>query len=262
MNQDTAIEKIKTKIAEIDSLTNKERFCPDFKKWRRETIVLLKKIFGNDSYQVSDFTSLNFVYRGRRVSGDTTPFEKKYRSSLKDAAAILTSIYEEIEEFGLEPSGVANFIPMNSVERILKHFHSIAKQLRQRHSNRETLDIKDEYDVQDLLHSLLRIFFSDIRPEEWTPSYAGNAARMDFLLHQEEIVIETKMTRKGLSQKEVVDQLIIDIARYQEHPRCKLLVCFVYDPDGYIGNSAAIICDLEKQAGDLKVRIFVHPANN
>ena len=85
--------------------------------------------------------------------------------------------------------------------------------------------MKDEYDVQDLLHALLRIFFKDIRPEEWVPSYAGSSSRMDFLLHQEEIVIEVKMTRDGLKQKELVDQLLIDIARYEKHPGCKTLIC-------------------------------------
>jgi hypothetical protein len=35
--------------------------------------------------------------------------------------------------------------------------------------------LKDEYDVQDLLYALLRIFFDDVRPEEWTPSFAGKS---------------------------------------------------------------------------------------
>ncbi len=58
-------------------------------------------------------------------------------------------------------------------------FHKIAKQLRNRHDNRQTLPIKDEYDVQDLLHALLYLYFDDIRAEEWTPSYAGKSARVE-----------------------------------------------------------------------------------
>jgi hypothetical protein len=49
-----------------------------------------------------------------------------------------------------------------------------------RHDGRPTLGVGDEYDVQDLLHALLRLFFDDIRPEERTPSYAGESTRMDF----------------------------------------------------------------------------------
>ena len=78
---------------------------------------------------------------------------------------------------------------------------------------------------QDLLHALLRIFFKDIRKEEWGPSYAGSSSRMDFLLHQEEIVIEVKMTREGLKQKELVDQLLIDIARYETPTNRRKSIC-------------------------------------
>ena len=40
------------------------------------------------------------------------------------------------------------------------------------------------------------LYFDDIRAEEWTPSYAGKCARVDFLLKNEKIVIEVKKTRK------------------------------------------------------------------
>lgn len=85
---------------------------------------------------------------------------------------------------------------------------------------------------------------------------------MDFLLNAEEIVIEVKMTRKGLKEKDLVDQLLVDIARYEEHPHCKTLVCFVYDPDGRIGNTAAIVADLEKRKSTIQVRVFVQPQMN
>ena len=69
----------------------------------------------------------------------------------------------------------------------------VARQLVRRHQDRSTLLIEDEYDVQDLLHSLLSIFFDDIRPEEWTPSYAGKSSRVDFFLKPHGIVIELKV---------------------------------------------------------------------
>ena len=48
--------------------------------------------------------------------------------------------------------------------------------MRSRYNNRQTSDINDEYDVQDLLHSLLTLYFDDIRREESNPSYAGGAS--------------------------------------------------------------------------------------
>ena len=56
-----------------------------------------------------------------------------------------------------------------------------------------------------------QLHFDDIRPEEWTPSYAGSSARMDFLLKKEQIVLEIKKTRKGLVAKEAGEQLIVEL---------------------------------------------------
>jgi DNA-binding XRE family transcriptional regulator len=57
--------------------------------------------------------------------------------------------------------------------------------------------------AHNLLGALLNLHFADVRPMEWTPIYAGNASRIDFLIKQQQIAIEAKMTRKTLDQKEV-----------------------------------------------------------
>jgi hypothetical protein len=67
------------------------------------------------------------------------------------------------------------------VVKLAERFHAVVRQLRERRENRPTLDVTDEYDAQDLFHALLTIHFDDIRSEEWSPSYAGGASRMDFL---------------------------------------------------------------------------------
>jgi hypothetical protein len=136
----------------------------------------------------------------------------------------------------------------------------IARQLTRRHDNRETLEIRDEYDVQDLLHALLRLHFDDVRPEEWTPSYAGGASRMDFLLKNEKLVVETKMTRSGLGDKQVGEQLIVDVVRYKEHPDCNTLICFIYDPDAHIRNPRGLEADLKKlSSSELQVLAIIAP---
>lgn len=149
--------------------------------------------------------------------------------------------------------------PLLLVEHICSRFHLVARQLRERHDSRPTLDISDEYDVQDLLHALLKTHFDDIRPEEWTPSYAGGSSRMDFLLKKEKIVIEVKKTRDGLGPKEVGDQLLVDIGRYKEHPNCKVLLCFVYDPEGKIPNPKGLEKDLTQETKEVTVKVLVVP---
>jgi len=147
--------------------------------------------------------------------------------------------------------------PNEAVARICSRFPFIARQLRHRHGARETLDVGDEYDVQDLLHGLLLLFFDDVRSEEVVPSYAGKSTRMDFLLKDESIVIEAKMTRKGLGEKEVGEQLILDISQYQSHPNCKQLYCLVYDPEYRVKNPRGLEKDLSKKHGDLDVKVYV-----
>ena len=149
--------------------------------------------------------------------------------------------------------------PLTCIEKICLRFHPIARQLCNRYNNRKTLSIEDEYDVQDLLHALLTLHFDDIRPEEWTPSYAGSCSRMDFLLKQEQIVIEVKKTRKTLKAKELGEQLIIDIQKYKQHPDCSTLFCFVYDPEGWIANPRGIENDLNKTYDKLPVKVMITP---
>jgi hypothetical protein len=150
--------------------------------------------------------------------------------------------------------------PDQTIETVLDRFHAVVRQLRHRHDNRNTLSVEDEYDAQDLLHALLLIFFDDVRPEEWTPSYAGGSARMDFLLKAIKTVIEVKKWRKGHTAKGVGDELLIDIGRYREHPDCQRLVCFVYDPEGRLPNPRAMENDLSGKRDSLEIRVMIRPA--
>ena len=155
--------------------------------------------------------------------------------------------------------GVRRRDALDALLRILSRFHRVVRQLRDRHDSRPTLEIEDEYDIQDLLHALLVLEFDDIRREEWTPSYAGGSARMDFLLKDPEIVVEAKKTRSGLGAKEVGEQLLVDIAKYKKHPNCKTLVCFVYDPEGRVGNASGLCKDLEKcSSEELRVVSYIY----
>lgn len=165
---------------------------------------------------------------------------------------------QAIAELEAPISGITSD-PLSAVELVCERFHTVCRQLRSRHDYRPTLDVQDEYDIQDLLHALLLIHFRDVRAEEWTPSYAGRSARMDFLIKQEQVVVETKHTRRGLGAREIGDQLIEDIARYESHPDCRALICFVYDPAGLIANPRGIENDLRRLDGSLRVEVFIRP---
>ena len=145
------------------------------------------------------------------------------------------------------------------VVSLCRRFHLFARQLQDRHHERSTVRVADEYDVQDLMHALLKLHFEDVRAEEVTPSVAGKSGRMDFLLKADRLVLETKMTRRSLGQKEVADELIIDMKRYRSHPDLRTLVCFVYDPGEFCRSPAALEHDLTGVDGRFRSVVIVCP---
>ena len=108
--------------------------------------------------------------------------------------------------------------------------------------------------MQDLLHAILKLHFDDVRPEQHTPSFAGNASRVDFYLPA-----EAKMTRSSLGQKEVTDQLINDVARYSKFDGIDTLVCLVIDPDRRCKNPDSVENDVQGTGSRLTVRAIVCP---
>lgn len=150
-------------------------------------------------------------------------------------------------------------VKFNGIDTISGRFHAVVMQLRHRYDSRSTIDVNDEYDVQDLFHSLLTLYFNDIRAEEWNPSYAGGSSRSDFLLPEINTVIEIKKTRQTMTTKQLGEQLIVDIANYKKHPQCSRLICFVYDPEGRVTNPRGIENDLSNCDSDIDVRTIIVP---
>ncbi|MBD1860107.1 MULTISPECIES: hypothetical protein [Trichocoleus] len=252
------IEGFKARAEELKKLSH-QRYGPSWKKWHRDVQVFLEHTFGVGSRHIADFNSISYSFSFGPVSEQDV--QKKWIDSLSIAQATFESFVHEINEYGLPKThqdiSVSTFEIM---ERLLKRFHLVARQLKERHGERSTLQIEDEYDVQDLLHSLLKLYFDDIRPEEVCPSYAGSSSRVDFLLKPQRVMLEVKKTRKSLEAKEVGEQLIIDTSRYSEHPDVDTLICFVYDPELRIGNPKGLAADLERRSlENLNVKVLIFP---
>ena len=71
--------------------------------------------------------------------------------------------------------------------------------------------------------------------------------------------MKSKKTRQGLNNKKLGEELTIDIQKYQAHPDCKALVCFVYDPEGKISNPRGLEKDLEQVTDNIEVKVFIRP---
>jgi hypothetical protein len=274
--KENAINRLRRLYDKVGQAANAGKASPKSQLWFSSVVETLNDIFGNPNIFVEILSNsirisqlpLDQVEEFERTIASPEFFQKVDSRFYFNIAATIKLAIEELDEFWNEKySQKANrggsVSLQNAVEkvvRILDRFHVVARQLQNRYSNRETITINDEYDVQNLLHALLKIDFDDIRPEEHTPSYASGSSRMDFLIKASSMVIETKKTRNSLTAKEVGDELAIDIARYRNHPDCKILICFVYDPEARIGNPVGLTKDVQKlSTTELEVIVRVVP---
>lgn len=251
---------------QVGSLAEFAKLEADHQTWTSYNLDLLRRLFSTDE--------LALEYKRCRPNPEMyfgpPPFTEQARRTFEilDAEVhCLSSIVDRLDLFpapeahGADspPSGRGARTPIETLEHLANRFHVVARRLHVRHGGRETLKVNDEYDVQDLLHALLLTEFEDVRPEEHTPSYAGGSSRMDFLLKDEQVVVEVKCARDGLGGKEVGEQLSVDIVRYQSHPNCKSLFCFVYDPSGRINNPRGLENDLSHDRHGLPTIVRVRP---
>lgn len=73
------------------------------------------------------------------------------------------------EKKTLKPTAIEDLLHV-LVKGLPRAIHPLAH----RRKGSVNLQFTSEYDIQDLLHALLRPWVADVRPEEFTPSYAGH----------------------------------------------------------------------------------------
>jgi hypothetical protein len=237
-----------------------------YSSWRKRVTKFLDQYLPNEKIRFDSKRNPFGIFEGPFKSPERSFWNQegdKVFSYLRSLALDIEQDHYDaptlMEESNSDESVASMSSALKQVVEICNNFHKVVKQLRSRHAQRPTLDVNDEYDVQDLLHSLLHLHFADIRAEECTPSNAAQCTRIDFLLKNENIVIEVKKTRKGLTAKEVSSELIEDIHRYQSHPDCKTLICFVYDPEERVVNPRGIEKDLNTNTEDFHVHVLIRP---
>ena len=196
--------------------------------------------------------------------------------NVADATILLGALEHSIErrlrsrlnETSIVPA--TNLDAVRLIEQLCRNFPLFARQLKKRRKDvkqtgttdrlpRPTIEMVDEYDVQDAFHAILRLFFDDVRAEPWTPSYAGNQNRIDFVLPDHKVAIEVKHTGSRLTQRHVADQLIIDSRYYRHETDYTHLVCFVYDPEVRLKNAVALEKDLASEDDEFRVSVVVCP---
>lgn len=214
--------------------------------WIARAKKLLEDSYGKNSDYYNDFNDT------KKIS-----WSSNYQSLVSHYKPLFDAAREDLANCAIVQTNTTESSELEWIINILERFPAFCRQLRERHDGRTTLVINDEYDVQDLVHALLTLHFDDIREEEASPSCAGSSSRQDFLLKKERIVIEVKKTRKSLGARKIGEELIIDMARYRAHPDCDMLICFVYDPDGWVKNPKGLISDLEQGDTEGKTKVVI-----
>ena len=148
---------------------------------------------------------------------------------------------------------------LEMLRRICSRFHLVARQLRLRKEYRPTIEITDEVDLQDLFYALLRLQFDEVGTEEWAPGYADGARRTSYLLDWDRVVVVVKQTKSGISTKDLAEQVKSDAAHYATRPNGITLVCFIYDPEGRVGNPRGLEADLTSVSDTYMVEVIVAP---
>jgi len=149
--------------------------------------------------------------------------------------------------------------PLDLLRKVCLRFHAVARQLRLRKDYRTTLEVEDDYDLQDLLCALLKLEFDEVGSDEWTPPYAGGSTRTTLLLNSEHIAVVAKKTRSGLTTKELAEQIAADASHYASRGSCRHLFCFIYDPEGRIGSPTRLESDLTSVSDRYTIHVLVAP---
>ena len=113
--------------------------------------------------------------------------------------------------------------------------------------------------MQDVLRTLLCLECDDIITETWRPPHAGATERTDLVLPQHRIVIQAKKTKPGLGAKEIANQVAVEAEHYSTHPNCQTLFCFVYDPEGRIGDPRGLEASLSGASHGMRVEVQISP---
>jgi len=149
-------------------------------------------------------------------------------------------VVEKIRERVPREDERASDISIGSVLAALNSFTDIVRYLNTRRSTGAILDLSNEAAVQDALYLMLRPWILDLVPETPTEKVANRFSIKDFASKNGQFVIEAKFVRDVSHGKSLAKEINDDIETYRYHTKCDDLIFFVYDPNGYIPDSASL----------------------
>lgn len=233
----------------------------DSTSWKYVTVSVSRSIpnplgpgWGRRSEQGVFEVTIDDGVRFEIVSGNSNSLTNLLNAMLveiRDMPGFISSKQHEVE--------VNNNNDYSRLMKLLSKFDLAARSLSQRRRGKQSFELRDEYDVQDILYTFLLAEFEDVRREEAVPSHAGSNSRLDFLLPEQGIGIEVKMASESLRDPKIGEQMLADKSRYKQHPQCQMLIFFVYDPNHFIKNHSALKKEIGSESDGMRTVVVVSP---
>ena len=136
----------------------------------------------------------------------------------------------------LEASGIKTFFAGSSWQEIAQSITKMIEISMKKPSNYskkaksysfDILKIKNEYDFQNMIHTILRPVFTDIYPENCVITIDGNKKNADFGIADNKIIIEAKWINDTNKKNEVLKTLAGLSEFYSENSNVKCLIFLI-----------------------------------
>lgn len=239
LEQDVCIKIIESKINTL----NKSRDISSIENAFNEVNSDLKSIVVSRDI-LKDLKS-KMIYQKNEYSKD---FTLKSMLNAKDRVLeFLEEILEIIKtnEVDYLNDDISQNIALIIVRRVLNNFYKHIEAMYEQPTHGkagitnkilENIKIKNEYDVQRILYSLLKPIFPEARVEVYDDAgFLG--IRYDIIIEKFSIVIEVKCSRNSMTERNLSEEIGADIYHY----KYLNIFFFVYDKDKIISNTAAFI---------------------
>lgn len=168
---------------------------------------------------------------------------------------------EEWNVFNSTEDFMTENLAVGIIDRILTNFYTHIEEMYERpvHGKAgitkeilEQIKIKNEYDVQRILYSIVKPIFLDARLEVVDDTGNGSV-RYDITIEKFNIVIEVKCSRDSTTQKKLTEEIASDIYHY----KYSNIFFFVYDKSKIITNKESFESTYTKLFDGKKVKTIV-----
>jgi len=244
-------------LQEIGIVEKTDRLSAEHVRWRTNTLLLLKDVFGEDSVVYTTFASLKFRASGGFVAD---PYDEDinkiidekmhaaFLSDLESARGILQSAIDQINQKGIDNVFAGDKVKeSNEIVNILSLVdNSLRKVVRS--------TPKNEAEIQDALENIFIGAGLEFSRDKENILYSSKTYVPDFVFNRVNTVVEAKLCNRKEREKEIIAEINDDILAYRT--KYGNLIFVVYD----IG----IIKDVDQFKGGLEagdhvlVRIVKH----